>query len=334
MTLTLSCSCRVQSHRRLRCRSMPPRVHEHIKYVFVSSSELHNLILLSKVGAILSAPDSSTSVQLLPGQYTSSTSPQLLHTLLTSSSASLSSSPGFTNGSTSVTLPLNLVLQPGLATFPLANYSGTSTFTELPSSNGSLSSSQLTAGSVAVSSNVWAAISSSGSSSSRIILWDSIPDTAQLPSSSSLSSLTILDIQSTSCSPPCSGSGICSSSGQCVCPSGFTGSSCESCSSGFFGHNCQACPVGCPSGSCDDGISGSGRCLVPIVQNRSESCNCLNGACQSDGTCSCNAGWTTAANGTACAKCGNGFFLTSDGNCQSNVIILPSFTEPDISYQF
>lgn len=197
--------------------------------------------------------------------------------------------------------------------YPSVNYSGPSTFTALPSTNASRASTSTSAGSVVLASNIWAAVSSGPSSSDRLILWDSIPDVAQLPSGSSLSSLSIIDIQSAACSPPCAGAGICSASGTCTCPAGFTGSSCESCAAGFFGPTCQACPAGCQT--CDDGISGSGRCLLPVSTN-STACNCLNGVCGSNGQCTCNSGWTAASNGTACAQCAPGFFLTSDGNCQ------------------
>ncbi|CAL1703272.1 unnamed protein product [Somion occarium] len=268
------------------------------------------------IGSTISVPGAAIAVQLLPGQYTSDTNPQLLHTLLTSSSATLSSSPGF-NNSTTVSLPLTIALQAGIAAYPNANYSGSPTFTQLPETNGSLSSTSFSAGSLMLSSNAWAAISSSSSSTDRLIVWDSIPDLSQLPpsTSASRSSLSILDIQSAACSPPCSGAGICSASGTCTCPIGFTGSSCESCASGFFGPNCQPCPQGCTS--CDEGISGTGRCLSAPVVNPPSSCNCLNGVCGSNGQCTCNAGWTNADNGTACAKCAQGFFLTSDGNCQA-----------------
>ncbi|KAL4254394.1 hypothetical protein ABKN59_003636 [Abortiporus biennis] len=267
-------------------------------------------------GASLSIPGAATAIQLLPGQYDSSTNPQLLHSFLTSSQASLSLSPGFSNSnSSSLSLPLNLALQPGLAVYQKANFSGSAAFTPLPQTNGSLSTTSSSAGSLMIASNVWAAVSSSGGSNNRLILWDSIPDLSQLPTSASASSLSILDIQSASCSPPCAGAGICSASGTCTCPTGFTGSSCESCAPGFFGPTCQPCPSGCTE--CDEGIGGSGRCLAPIVSNKPESCNCLNGVCGSDGSCTCSAGWTAADNGTACAKCAQGFFLTSDGNCQA-----------------
>ncbi|KAK7688881.1 hypothetical protein QCA50_007572 [Cerrena zonata] len=258
------------------------------------------------IGATLSTPGSSASVQLLPGQYTSDTNPQLLHTLLTSSSATLAPSPGF-NNSTTVSLPLTVALEAGVAAYAQANYSGAGTFTQLPQTNGSLSSTSISAGSLMLSSNVWTAVSSGSASSDRLILWDSIPDLSQLPSGASAakSSLSILEIQSSACSPPCSGAGICSASGTCTCPTGFTGSSCESCAQGFFGPNCQPCPQGCTS--CDEGISGTGRCLSPQVSNPPSSCNCLNGVCGSNGQCSCNAGWTSADNGTACANAPKAF---------------------------
>jgi EGF-like domain len=150
----------------------------------------------------------------------------------------------------------------------------------------------------------------------RVILWNSIPDVSQLPASAS-GSLSLLNLQSSSCSPVCSGDGICSSSGTCQCPSGFTGSSCEACSSGFFGPECQACPSGCTS--CDDGISGTGRCLVPVVSNLPSSCNCINGECGANGQCTCLSGWTSASNGTQCAACAAGFFLATNGNCESQL---------------
>ncbi|KAF8968267.1 insulin-like growth factor binding protein [Flammula alnicola] len=263
------------------------------------------------IGAKLSASGASTSVQLLPGQYTATTNPQLLHNLLTSASATLATSPGF--GSTNLSsLPLNLNLEPGLAIYSLPLYSGQAAFSQLPSSPLGNNSTPLAASSIALSTNVWAAVTS-GSSNDRIVVWDAIPDISQLPSAASRS-LSLVDIQSSACSPACSGAGVCSASGTCTCPTGFAGSSCETCAAGFFGPTCQPCPAGCPS--CDQGMSGSGRCLVPVVANAPSTCNCLNGQCGANGQCACNPGWTTATNGTACATCAPGFFLTSTGDCQ------------------
>ncbi|KAG6821120.1 hypothetical protein H0H93_006459 [Arthromyces matolae] len=116
------------------------------------------------VGATISAPDVPTNVILLPGQYTSNTSPQLLHTLLTSSSAILSPSPGF-NGSLRP-LPLNLVLEPGVAVFANSLYSGQSAFSSLPDIPIANSSTPLAAQSLSLSSNLWIA-TTSGSSNQR-----------------------------------------------------------------------------------------------------------------------------------------------------------------------
>ncbi|KAF9009557.1 insulin-like growth factor binding protein [Cyathus striatus] len=257
------------------------------------------------IGATLSAPG-QTSLHLLPGQYTSTTNPQLLHTLLTSSSASLSPSAGF-NASLS-TLPLNLVLSPGLSIFSDAGYSGDSSFTELPTSPNTSLSTSLSAKSIALAENVYASISLG--SNTTLVLYDSVPDISQLPISSSF---TLTSLQSTTCSPACSGSGICSS-GTCVCPPGFTGSSCESCASGFFGSTCQACPSDCAQ--CDEGINGTGRCLKANITGAPETCGCENGVCNSSGQCTCNAGFVASGNGTACSKCSDGFFLTSTGDCK------------------
>ncbi|KAF8898212.1 insulin-like growth factor binding protein [Gymnopilus junonius] len=262
------------------------------------------------IGAKLSASGISTTLFLLPGQYTSTTNPALLHNLLTSSSATITSSPGFNVTSLS-SLPLNIDLEPGLAIYSLPRYSGQSAFSQLPTSPVLNSSTPLPARSLVLSENVWAAVTSS--SNDRFIIWDAVPDISQLPTGFS-TSLSLLNVQSSACSPPCSGNGVCSASGTCTCPTGFTGSSCEACAEGFFGPTCQPCPTGC--GSCDQGISGSGRCLTPNVINAPSTCDCLNGECGANGQCTCNPGWTTSSNGTACAQCAPGFFLTSTGDCQ------------------
>lgn len=261
------------------------------------------------MGATLSAPGAATAIHLLPGQYASNTNPQLLHDMLTSSSASLSPSPGF---NASLSLPINLALEPGLAIYAEALYSGQSGFTSLPSTPSVNSSTPLTAKSIALSSSVWIA-ANSGSSNQRVIIWDSVPDVNQLPLGSS-GSLSLVDIQSSACSPPCAGSGVCSASGTCQCAPGFTGSSCESCATSFFGPECKPCPDNCTT--CDEGITGTGRCVKPVVANAPATCNCLNGACGTNGQCACNAGFTTGDDGKACAKCSTGFFLTSTGDCK------------------
>ena len=149
------------------------------------------------------------------------------------------------------------------------------------------------------------------SGTDRVVFWSSIPNVAQLPTSVATGPLAILDIQSSSCSPACSGNGVCSANGTCTCPTGFTGSSCESCAAGFFGPKCQSCPSNCAK--CDKGITGTGVCLTPTITNPPSSCNCLNGVYGSNGQCTCNPSWTT---GTSCLACSTGFFQTDDGNCK------------------
>lgn len=241
----------------------------------------------------------------------------MLHNLLTSSSATLTPSPGF-NSTSSTSLPLTLDLDPGFVIYASSLYSGQASFLPLPSSPIVNSSTPLAANSLALSTNVWAAVTS-GSNKDRIVIWDAVPDISQLPAGAS-QSLSLLDVQSFACSVPCSGSGVCSASGTCNCPTGFTGSSCETCAEGFFGPTCQPCPSGC--GSCDQGISGSGKCLTPVVTNAPSTCNCLNGQCGTNGQCTCNPGWIKADNGTECAKCAPGFFLTSAGDCQGILSLL------------
>jgi hypothetical protein len=267
------------------------------------------------VGAEISAPGAPSKLRLLPGQYGSDTSPQLLHDILTSSSASLSPSPGFND---SFSLPLNLALQPGFSIFSNPLYAGESDYTSLPSTRFNFST-PLTGQSLTLSPNVW--ISTISGANRRTVIWESVPDFRQLPQGTNI---TLVDMQSSACSPPCSGSGVCSASGICQCPRGFTGSACESCADGFFGPTCQACPDGCPS--CDDGIAGSGRCLQPVVRNAPSTCNCVNGVCGNNGQCQCNAGFTRGDDGSACSKCSQGFFLTSTGDCKGTLTTFKSFS--------
>ena len=259
----------------------------------------------------MSVPGSSTNLHLLPGQYTESTNPLLLHSMLTSSSASISSSAGFPNGST-VSLPLSVQLQPGFAFYSSANYSGSANYVPLPTSaNASNVTTPFNGGSFVLSSNTWAELSSSNG---RIIIWDASPDVSQLPGS--FAGLSLSQLQSSSCSSVCATGGVCTSQGSCACLPGFQGSSCEACQTGFFGPNCQPCPANCET--CDDGINGSGVCLK--TTSNTQDCNCLNGQCAGDGSCTCNAGWVDSANGTKCAQCAGGFFLSDDGSCKGKQI--------------
>ncbi len=272
------------------------------------------LTYLLTVGATLSNSALALPIHLLPGTYSITTSPQLLHDALTSPSTTLSATSGFSNAS-SISLPLNLALQSGLSVYSGSLYSGSPNFQILPNVPIANTSARLSSKSFVLSSNVWIALNT-GPSNDRIIVWDAIPDTSQLPSSSQ-GSLSLTDVQSSACNPTCSATGgTCSAAGKCQCLPGYTGVSCESCAPGFFGPNCQQCPSNCSQ--CDEGINGSGRCLKPTVANDPATCNCRSGTCGANGQCTCNPGFTTGNNGTACSKCATGFFQTSNGDCQGS----------------
>ena len=292
---------------------MYPRIHQPNQLSYPASSSVTTSTdhFTSVVGAQLSAPGAVTDIRLLPGHYTTTTNPDLLHSLLTNKAATLkSSSQAFTNNG-SVSLPLDVALQPGIAVYSQSMYSGNELFAPLPTSPAGNSSTPITSQSLALSSNVWLSLQSG---SDRIVFWNSVPDVAQLPVSLATGALAILDIQSSSCTPSCSANGVCSVNGTCTCATGFTGPSCESCAPGFFGPQCQPCPSNCSK--CDQGITGTGICLTPVAANLPSSCNCVNGVCGSNGQCTCNPGWTTGTNGTSCSACSKGFFQTNDGNCQ------------------
>ena len=95
-------------------------------------------------------------------------------------------------------------------------------------------------------------------------------------------------------------------------------SSTDSCASGYFGTSCTTCASDCAT--CDDGITGSGLCLDTIAVTDASACDCVNGICSGDAddvACSCNAGWYTAANGTQCAACAEGYYETAAGDCRA-----------------
>ncbi|KAJ2922149.1 hypothetical protein H1R20_g14946, partial [Candolleomyces eurysporus] len=260
------------------------------------------------IGATFSARDFPSKLRLLPGRYDQQTNPQYLHDVLTSSSVSSVPSTGFPD---STQLPLDLQLQNGLAIYSEPLYSGQSAFTSLPDTPVANASVPMSAKAIAISNNLVASVTAG--SNTRLVLWESVPDISQLPPSAA-GSLSLNNLESAACSPACAGGGICTASGTCKCAPGFTGSSCEQCLSGFFGPNCQACPSDCES--CDEGISGTGRCLKQTIPNAPSTCNCVNGVCGANGQCQCTTGFETAANGQACAKCADGFFLTSTGDCK------------------
>lgn len=211
---------------------------------------------------------------------------------------------------------MDLQLEPGVAVYEKKLYSGAASFIELPIAPSSVNQSGGVplppANAMALASNIWALFRTS--SNDRVVLWDSTPDISQLPLSNS--SLSLIEVQSTKCSTPCSSSSICSPEGKCICPPNFTGAACEQCAAGFFGPTCQPCPSSDGCKKCDEGITGSGRCLEVDSPTALQTCNCRNGQCNSSGGCDCNPGWTTASSGVSCSKCTTGFFSDSSENCR------------------
>ncbi|KAF8321785.1 growth factor receptor domain-containing protein [Clavulina sp. PMI_390] len=276
--------------------------------------------------ATLSSPSLNSSVLLLPDTYSSSSSslPTSLLSVLQSPLTTLSlPSPTFLNstsasGST-LNLPLTLAQSSPLITFPNANFSGPGGSYTFPTGNASFTPQVITLDSLSLSSGVWAAFSTN-SSTTHLIVWESVADFTQMGSQSEFptsSPVNLISLQSSSCSTPCSSAGTCLPGGTCQCPANFAGSSCETCASGFFGPTCQACPSDCEK--CDDGPSGSGACLSGITSSPPSSCNCANGVCASGGSCTCTSGWATdtSQNSTQCSVCAAGFFTDGDGNCQA-----------------
>ncbi|KIY68785.1 hypothetical protein CYLTODRAFT_489508 [Cylindrobasidium torrendii FP15055 ss-10] len=261
------------------------------------------------VGVRLATDGSDTSLLLLPGQYTDTTNPQLLHNMLTSSSASISASTGFTNSS-KLQVPLTIAPDAGMTIYDGAMYSGSAKHSNLPTEPLGNKSTDISASAFILSKDTYVVLNVGDDE--RVVFWQSVPDMSQLGSLAG--SPALVDLQSSQCSPTCAGNGVCTSEGKCTCQAGFTGASCEQCEDGFFGPTCQKCPADCSD--CDDGITGTGRCLTLDIKNDPKTCNCLNGECGSGGSCTCNSGWTAASNGTACAKCDAGFFLTSSNDCK------------------
>ncbi|KAG8778538.1 hypothetical protein FRC12_024929 [Ceratobasidium sp. 428] len=253
----------------------------------------------SLVGATLS------SVILLPGTYSSSSPVASILPplgLITPTAES-----GITVSPAALSYPITVSLPAGALAYSTAFYAGSATPVDLSSN---LTSPRLP-GSLAIPPNM-AVTFRSPSSSSSLVLFSSIPDTAQLPTLAADFSFSA--VQATACAPACASGGACTANGACVCAPGFTGDQCEQCLPGHFGPSCQQCADQC----CDDGMSGSGRCLGARSKNSVETCACEKGTCASDGSCTCNPGWTnpSAGNSTKCSICAPGFFLDPAGECQ------------------
>lgn len=105
--------------------------------------------------------------------------------------------------------------------------------------------------------------------------------------------------------PTCGLHGFCNTqTRQCECATGFSGTQCNECASGYYGSDCQPCPTCVNSGTCDDGVRGSGNCQCPTpysgrtcsttcasgVSTACTNCNAAGGYCDC-GRCVCKTGW-------------------------------------------
>ncbi|KAG8787628.1 hypothetical protein FRC15_008707 [Serendipita sp. 397] len=194
---------------------------------------------ITRLGAALNTQ--SNAYLLLPGQYTANVQPTALSQALTSATATLTFTTGFSNSSTatSPSLPLNVALQPGLLNYPSDLYTGDPSFIALPQSiNSTFTPTNINRGSIILAANTVAALEANNNGAkSRVVLWDTVPFISQLPYTMA-GNLQLVSLLSSSCSPPCSNNAVCSVGGSCICPTGFTGASCEECSPGFYGPQC------------------------------------------------------------------------------------------------
>ncbi|KAH3705223.1 uncharacterized protein LOC127860408 isoform X2 [Dreissena polymorpha] len=144
------------------------------------------------------------------------------------------------------------------------------------------------------------------------------------------------------CQPPCANGGRCLQTGECFCPQGFTGRSCETvpcdpaCMNGgrcFAPGLCQ-CPHGytgqaCQSAICDPPCNNGGQCIQPgfcscpygyMPPTCEPICmqSCRNGGrCVSHNQCHCKGGYVGSDCSIAVCRrgCYNGGRCTSPGQC-------------------
>ncbi|GAA5830244.1 hypothetical protein JCM3766R1_002837 [Sporobolomyces carnicolor] len=288
-------------------------------------------------------------ITLLPGTYTRATfaslsssfsnSTALVSPFSTDSIVDPPSSNAFTtSGSLSAasSSTFSVSLQPGLVTYSAPYYEGSSDYyppssatnssTAANASDGRTFSSVLLTFPLPSTSSLYAIVSIG---TERVVVWESIPEIGALGIASSSTPAQLVELVDDSCRSTTRGGcsnagGVCSGGANqtCVCRPGWTGPRCSACLPGHFGPNCEPCRIDDGCTKCDEGLTGTGVCLDRTEMASTlifpSICDCVNGICSGNSTtskCACNAGWTSAANGTQCAACAPGYYLDGSGDC-------------------
>lgn len=90
----------------------------------------------------------------------------------------------------------------------------------------------------------------------------------------------------------------------------------DTCDKGRFGPQCTLCSDCGTSAVCDEGITGTGRCIPRPLSPAAQACDCVNGICATGNAgCTCNPGWADATGGKKCSVCATGYYMSSDGDC-------------------
>lgn len=174
---------------------------------------------------------STQRVTLLPGSYTSTSlaasnaSSSILAVL--DKKAVVNATEGFTS-SGSLASSLTVSLEAGLTAYTSPLYQGEPAHLALPSSGpaSNTTSYPSSAESLLLTSNTWAVVQLANDKSSRLVVWNSIPDVGQLDGGTGSGGVRVVDVQARGCATPCASGGVCSGNGTCACLDGFAGSTC------------------------------------------------------------------------------------------------------------
>lgn len=189
------------------------------------------------VAVSFSSNGTSYDLLLLPGTYVPS---RLANTTFPpiprSGSIDVRPLPGFTSSGSLTSTSFSVSLESGMTAYSGSLFSRDETFySAVDSVNISLSKSASSdnddgaspiakgVGSLVLSDNVFAITKLKDGR--RAVLWDSVADFNQVPSSSG-GRADILIAQGTGCSGGCGSGGACATGGKCVCKAGFSGSRC------------------------------------------------------------------------------------------------------------